>query len=85
MADPDLNNFSNNFYGFTASLFDRIVVTTNYTGAPASSPGVAYDNLAFRSAPSGAPEIDAASAWLPLIFSAGFLMVTTRRRRAPIG
>ena len=85
VADPDLNNFSNNFYGFTSSLFDRIVVTTNYTGAPASRPGVAYDNLAFRSPPAGAPEIDAGSAWLPLILSAGFLMVTASRRRSPRG
>jgi len=79
VINPDLNNFSNNFYGFTGLSFDAIRVDVNYTGAPTTRPGVGLDNVAFAAvAPSGAPELGG-TAYLPL-FSAGMLLMLSRRR-----
>lgn len=75
--DPDLNNFSNTYYGFTGINFDALEITVNYAGAPATRPGVALDNLAFN-AVAGAPELSE-RGWLPLL-SAGLLLALSRRR-----
>jgi len=75
--DPDLNNFSTNFYGFTGINFDAIQISLNYSGAPTIQPGLQLDNLAFNAA-AGVPELGGPE-WLPLL-SAGLLLAISRRR-----
>lgn len=60
--DPDLLNFSTNFFGFTSSLFDRIVLTTDYSGAPTSRPGLAMDNVSWTAAAGSVPELEGEGA-----------------------